>query len=277
MSLPLWKYSVSYAEVSPPTAPIPLVGSIGQALETAAAIGYDAIEFHTPENAHLDIESLKMLSEKSGVRIQSVVTGRLYTEGQCSLLDDCLYSSERALSGMKHYIKIAAELGANVVIGWAKGNVPPHGSREKYLDRLALLLKELNAYAKEFGDVKLFLEAINRYEVNIFTTAKETYDFLIANKLDNCYVHLDTFHMGLEETDFSKAFEYCKDRLGYIHVADNTRLYPGSGNFDFKKILSILHEIGYDGYINVECNSHADRRETMEKALKHLKASEPNL
>ena len=42
-----WKYGISFAEVSPMTAPLPLAGNLYENMEKAAAYGYDAVEFHT--------------------------------------------------------------------------------------------------------------------------------------------------------------------------------------------------------------------------------------
>ena len=55
--------------------------------------------------------------------------------------------------------------------------------------------------------------------------------------------HLDTVHMNLEETDMYEAIRLAGPRLGYMHVADNTRLAPGTGCLDFKKIFETLKEI----------------------------------
>ena len=121
----------------------------------------------------------------------------------------------------------------------------------------------------------MVIEVINHYETNIFITAKETVDFLCENALDNCYVHLDTYHMGLEEYDPYEAIRLCGKRLGYFHVSDNSRRYPGSGQFDFKRILAVLKEIGYSGFVTVECLPDPDRETAAKKAISHLKACEP--
>ena len=198
-----------------------------------------------------------------------VITGRLNTEGMCSLIADEPYIVSATMDGMRQYIDMAHALEADIVIGWVKGNVPKGGKREKYLDRLAKNLRILAAYAKE-SNVKLNIEVINRYEVNIFTTAEETMSFLEKYQLDNCYAHLDTFHMGIDECDPVKAIRRCKGKLGYFHLADNSREYPGSGQFDFERIFYALDEIGYDGYLSVECLPRPTGEEAAQKAIDYL-------
>ena len=238
-----WKYSVSSADDAPSSAPILLKGSICENLKTASELGYQAIEVHTRPDEEFDYEAIRKAEEQYGVKVAMIITGRLNTEGLCSLVDDRPYVTDAAMKGMKDYVDIAEKMKADLVIGWIKGNVPAGGNRKKYIDRLARNLRVLASYAKE-RDVKLNLEVINHYEVNIFTTADEVMDFLEEYHIDNLYVHLDTFHMGIDECDPVKAIQRCKGKIGYFHLADNSRRYPGTGQFDFKKILNALEAAG---------------------------------
>ncbi len=264
-----WKLAVSTADRAPALAPILLHGTISDNLMQAAKLGYQAIEVHTRETEAFDYEAIREAEKKSGVKVCMVVTGRLNTEGKCSLIDDRPYVTQAAMQGMRQYIDMASKLGADIVIGWVRGKIPENGNREHYLKRLAENLKLLAEYGKS-RHVKLNIEVINRYETNIFTTAQETVDFLEKYKLDNCYVHLDTFHMGIDERDFKKAIYACRDRLGYVHIADNSRCYPGSGYINFKEILDTLEEIGYKGYLSVECLPYPDRISAAREAADYL-------
>jgi sugar phosphate isomerase/epimerase len=265
-----WKLAVSSADEAPNTAPILLQGDICNNLREAARLGYDAIEVHTRETADLNYSAIAQTVKECGTKICMVITGRLNTEGRCNLIDDAPYITKAAMEGMKQYIDMAQKFHADLVVGWVKGNIPPGGKRDKYMDRLAKHLRELADYGAE-RNVKLNLEVINRYEVNVFTTAEETMGFLEHYKIDNCYVHLDTFHMGIDECDPVTAIQRCKGKLGYMHFADNSRRYPGSGQFDFQRILKTLDEIGYEGYLSVECLPEPDGQTAAEKASVFLK------
>lgn len=266
-----WKFALSSADEAPSSAVILLKGSIEENLEKAAALGYDAIEVHTREDVAFDYDAIRAAEARTGAKVAMIITGRLNTEGGCSLCADEPYIVAAALDGMRKYIDMAQKLSADIVIGWVKGNVPAGKTREKYLKRLAGNLRILNDYGKERG-VKLNIEVINRYEVNIFTTAEETMSFLEAYGLDNCYAHLDTFHMSIDECDPVAAIRRCKGRLGYFHLADNSRQYPGSGQFDFGKMLDALEEIDYDGYLSVECLPVPSGQEAARRGLAHMKA-----
>ena len=65
-------------------------------------------------------------------------------------------------------------------------------------------------------------------------------------------VHLDTFHMNIEEADSGKAIELAGDRLIHFHVCENNRALPGQGQVPWKKIFAALKKIGYKGRIVIE-------------------------
>lgn len=265
-----WKLAVSSADRAPETAPILLHGTVNENLYQAAQLGYNGIEVHTRETEQFDYNEIEKAVKASGVSVCMIITGRLNTEGKCSLIDDRPYITQAAIQGMKQYIDMAAKFGADIVIGWVRGKIPEGGNREFYLKRLAENLKTIGEYGKS-KNVKLNLEVINRYEVNIFTTARETVDFIEKYNLENCYVHLDTFHMGIDECNFQEAIYACKNKLGYVHIADNSRCYPGSAYIDFKKILDALEEINYEGYLSVECLPYPDRISAARNAITYLK------
>lgn len=268
-----WNYSVSSADMAPTTAPLLLLGTPEENIKKAAELGYDAIEIHTREDADLDIVSIRKAMKSYDISISALVTGRLNTEGKCDLISDVPYIADACINGMLQYIDLAAQLETDIIIGWAKGNVPPGGNREKYMARLARNLKTIDNHAGRCG-VKVMIEIINRYEVNIFTKADELMTFFEKHCLPNCYAHLDAFHMGIDECDPYEAIRRCRGRLGYFHLADNSRMYPGSGQFDFGRMLETLEEIGYDGYLSVECLPLPDGMEAAKRALDYMKKTE---
>lgn len=247
-----FKYSLSTADAAPTTAPILLTGDVAHNLKRAADMGYQAIEMHTRNDVELDVPEILSICAERKISISAIVTGRLNTEGKCSLISDIPYVAAAAEVGMLQYIDMAASLHTDLILGWIKGQIPPSGSRRTYMDRLALSLRRLSVRAEERG-VRLHIEVINRYEANYLLTAREMVEFLDAYQLKNCFVHLDTFHMAIEESDPIEAIMCCRERLGYIHVADNTRHYPGSGTLDFMNILRTLKSINYTGFVSVEC------------------------
>ncbi|GHV45565.1 hypothetical protein FACS1894204_05010 [Synergistales bacterium] len=265
-----WSYALSSASYAPRTAPILLTGDICSNMARAAKMGYQALEVHTRETARLPFEQIRSVSEYSGVKVAMIITGRLNTEGQVSLIDDRSYVTDAAIAGLERYIEMAARLGAGLVIGWIRGKIPDVSRREAYLERLGENMSHVARMA-ESAKVALCLEVINHYETNILNTASETLSFLDRYEIPNCSVHLDTYHMNMSELDPCAAIRLCGKRLGYFHLADNTRWYPGSGQIDFLSILQSLRDVGYDGYLSVECLPEPDADTAAQNAIRYLR------
>ena len=65
-------------------------------------------------------------------------------------------------------------------------------------------------------------------------------------------LHLDTFHMNIEEADVGLAIRHAADKIGYIHIGESHRGYLGTGTIDFPAIFDALVAIGWDDYVTFE-------------------------
>ena len=70
-------------------------------------------------------------------------------------------------------------------------------------------------------------------------------------------IHLDTYHMNIEEDDFAGPVRLAGRRLGYVHIGESHRGYLGSGHLDFDTFFDALAGIGYGGPITFESFSSA--------------------
>ena len=263
------KLALSSAIEAPQSAPILLRGNVLESMQRAAELGYGAIELHIREDALLNRKQILHMSEELNVKISAVVTGRLATEGQCDLMNDIPYVASAAKEGLRRYIEIAHELKSDVIIGWLKGRIPPEGQRKRYCDRLAASLMSVLDEAQR-GGVRLLIEVINRYETNMFNTGGELCQFIADYQLEGCFVHLDSFHMNIEESNPVTTIHATGKQLGYFHLADNQRRYPGSGCIDFRSIFEALRAIDYQGYLSVECLPEPDADTAARLALNQI-------
>src|SRR2546429_468640 len=105
--------------------------------------------------------------------------------------------------------------------------------------------------------ITLGLEVVNRYERNLINTAKQALEFIADAGADNLKVHLDTYHMNIEEADFTTPVLACGNQLGYVHVGENHRGYLGTGTVDFPAFFGALAAINYSGAVTFESFSSA--------------------
>src|SRR6266508_4362100 len=105
--------------------------------------------------------------------------------------------------------------------------------------------------------ITLGLETVNRYESNVVNTAQQTLALIKDVGAPNVVVHLDTYHMNIEEGDLARPVYECGERLGYVHVGESHRGYLGSGTVDFRTFFRALTAVGYAGPITFESFSSA--------------------
>lgn len=125
-------------------------------------------------------------------------------------------------------------------------------------------LRELAPAASAAG-VSLFQEPLNRYEAYMVNRLEQGSD--IAREVGpQIGVMADFFHMGIEEADIAQSIRANAAHLVYVHVADSNRLQPGRGHLDFKPGFRALKEIGYDGYLAIECRVDGPYDEAISEA-----------
>ncbi len=264
------KLSLSIAHKAPESAPFVLRGPYVESLRKAAALGYDAVEIHIRDPWELEIEQILKVCREEGLTVSTLGTGLGYVVDKLSLTHPEAKVRQEAVKRLLDHIQVASYFGAGVIIGSMRGVIGEAGQFKQYegyaAEGLALCLEK----AKECG-VTLFLEAINRYETNFLNTAEEGLDFLARFNSPYLKLHLDTFHMNIEEADFSESIKKAGEALGHVHFADSNRLYPGRGHIDFKEIIIALRDIAYNGYIALECLPYPSPEEAAAGALKYIK------
>ena len=265
--------AITAAQSAAQEAPLLLRGNLVQAVERAASLGYDAIEFHVDDAESFPVEEITEACQTHSIEISAIVTGRIFTQKHLCITSKERENRDAAMQELFAHIELASQLGAKdgVVIGWVKGKRPEHDVAD-FDNLLASQLKRLCVYAEERGQ-KILIEVINRYETNLFNTAEELMSFLNRYQLDGAYVHLDSFHMNIEEADIAAAIRLCGKRLGYFHVADSNRLYPGAGHIDFASIYDALNFVDYRGALSVECIPEPDAETAAAHAIAAFRAA----
>ncbi len=118
-------------------------------------------------------------------------------------------------------------------------------------------MKEIYEHSEKAG-VRLAIEPLNRFETYFINRAEQAMALAEATG-PNCGVCLDAFHINIEEADLYEAIRSTKGRLTDFHVADNNRMPAGHGDYDWKKVISTLKSIGYDGALTAEFVAPIDR------------------
>jgi D-psicose/D-tagatose/L-ribulose 3-epimerase len=105
--------------------------------------------------------------------------------------------------------------------------------------------------------IRVSVEVTNRYESNVLNTARQAREFVAGAGNGGVGVHLDTYHMNIEETDMFSPVLDTAAQLSYVHIGESHRGYLGTGSVDFDSFFRALTRLGYDGPVVFESFSSA--------------------
>ena len=147
--------------------------------------------------------------------------------------------------------------------GWAasptarSARPPGAARRKKEIDGICRFLERAAKQAKGYG-LKLGIEPCNRYETHLINRGIDAAKIIERVGADNIFIHLDTYHMHIEEESFAAGFKAAAPYLGYVHVSEANRGVPGAACSTGRPAMKAIAEIGYKGAITLESMNHVD-------------------
>jgi len=160
----------------------------------------------------------------------------------------------KGLAHMKHAIDVTARMGGTILSGAlyaAFGWRPPSGRSAEQWRQSVVSLRALARYATD-KNVTLTLEPLNRYEHYFINTVEDALQLISEIDEPNVKVHMDTYHMNIEEKDFYTTTLLAGASLGHLHCSENDRGIPGTGHIDWAGLFRGLREVDYRGWIVIE-------------------------
>ena len=228
--------------------------SVTTAIEQTKHAGYDLLEFSLHDSLNLDVPATRAQLDAAGL----VVTCSRGLAFDADVSSDDPDTVKRGATLLADSLEITHDLGGRhftgalySALGKYDRPLSPPGRRN-----VVTVLRELAVHAEDL-DMTLGLEVCNRYETNVINTAVDALRLADDIGADNVLIHLDTYHMNIEEDDFVRPVLAVGERLGYVHIGENHRGYLGSGHLDFAPFFRALGRIGYTGPITFESFSSA--------------------
>ena len=225
-----------------------------RAIEQTAAAGYELIEIPILDPSAIDTAMTARLLASAGIAA-SCSLGLTFETDLSSTDPEVSARGERLLEDA---ISVTRDLGGRHLCGviasaMGRYTAPPTPAGRA---NAAAALRRLAGKAADSG-IMLGIEVVNRYESNLFNTGAAALAFLDEVDAPNVKVHLDSYHMNIEESDLATPIRACGARLGYVHVGANNRGGLDQGMIDFPTMFAALRETGYAGPIAFESFSSA--------------------
>lgn len=214
--------------------------------------GFETVEIPVEALEHIDPAVVKAAADKAGIAIGSICAcmgpGRDFRGSAAD--------QKTAATYVKGLIDQAVILGRPSIIGpiySVVGLIGPHDDAEKkqQFDLVVKNLKPIAKYAESKG-VTLCIEPLNRFETDFLNTADQGLKLVKAIGSKAVKLHLDTFHMNIEEKNQAEAIIKVGKHLGHFHACGSDRGTPGGDHIDWKPIVAALKQIGYEGDVVIE-------------------------
>ena len=215
-------------------------------------MGFDLVELAVEDPALIDAR--EVASSLWNNELGATVCGAFGPNRDLSHEDAAI--QQNSLDYIQTCLRICQQIGAKVFAGpmyssVGKARQIPADERKRERDRAIANLKKAAVMAEDHG-VILGIEPLNRFEIDMVNTHQQALAMVRAVNRKNVQIHLDSFHMNIEEKDSRAAIKACKGRLCHFHASESDRGTPGTGQVDWQGIAKGLKATKYDGAVVIE-------------------------
>jgi D-psicose/D-tagatose/L-ribulose 3-epimerase len=220
-----------------------------RAIARTAEVGYDFIEAPALEPKAIDSAYTAKQLAKAGIGIAF----SLGLDFDSDISSGDKDKGRRGKAKLEDAIAVCRDCGGHTIGGilhsaFGKYDRPPTAAG--VAQSVDILRQVAETAAK--SDITLVLEVVNRYESNVLNTAAQAVEMCKRIGARNVKVHLDVYHMNIEESDMPSAIVETGEHLGYFHTGDSHRGYLGSGTIDLAGAFRAIVRSGYQGPITFE-------------------------
>lgn len=214
--------------------------------------GFDSVEIPIEDPSHIDPVKVKAGLKKAGLVCGSICA----CMGPGRDFRGSAKDQKTATDYIKKLIDQAVILGCPNIIGPIYSVVGLTGAHEdsekqKQFNLVVKNLKPLAKYAEKKG-ITLCIEPLNRFETDFLNTCDQGLKLIKAIGSKAVKLHLDTFHMNIEEKNQAAAIIKAGKNLGHFHACGSDRGTPGNDHIVWEPIVKALKKIGYKGDVVIE-------------------------
>jgi D-psicose/D-tagatose/L-ribulose 3-epimerase len=219
------------------------------------ATGYDGVEIPLFEGEVGHYAALGRALKQAGLGATTVT---VLPSGKSAIAAD---KAERALAldHLKWAIDCTAALGGDLLCGpfhQPLAEFSGQGPTADEKSRCVEVHKQAAQYARA-SHIALSVEPLNRFECYFLNTARDA-EALVSRVDEPNYGYLyDTFHFNIEEKNQPGSIAATSSAINHVHISENDRGTPGTGQVDFAAVFKALKQSGYDRWMTVEAFGQA--------------------
>jgi D-psicose/D-tagatose/L-ribulose 3-epimerase len=226
----------------------PLLGKI-------KAAGFDGVEIPVFEGDPSHYRKIKAELDRTGLKCTTVTV----VNPDTNPISPDAAVRKAAVDRLKWAVECNHALGAETMVGPFHSALgvfsgdPPTPDEKK---RAVEVLRQAAEFAKA-ANLMLGIEYLNRFECYFLTTAADAASLVKEVNHPNFRTMYDTFHANIEEVRPATAIRTVAPYLAHVHISENNRGTPGTGQVDWFESFRTLREVGYDGWLVIEAFGRA--------------------
>jgi D-psicose/D-tagatose/L-ribulose 3-epimerase len=241
MNLLLWTGAVTSEH-------FPLLGKL-------RAAGFDGVELPLFGGTPADYKPIRAELDRHGLKCTTVT---ILTKDNNAVSPDAA-TRHKASDWLKTVIEINQVLGAETICGpyhSALGEFSGTGPTGDEKKRAADVLRGAAELAKQ-ANLMMAIEYLNRFECYFLNTAAAAVELVRMVNHPNFRAMYDSFHAHIEEKDPAAAIRTVAPVLAHVHISENDRGTPGTGQVNWDATFNTLKEVKYDGWLTIEAFGRA--------------------
>ena len=241
MNLLLWTGFVTEAEY-------PTIAKI-------KAAGFDGVEIPLFDGTAEHYKALRAELDKQGLACSTVTV--MTPEANPISPDASIRNA--AVERLKWAIEINHTLGSVAMCGpyhsplGVFSGAGPTATEKGHAVEVLRKAAEFAAQAK----LTLAIEYLNRFECYFLTTAADARALVKAVDHPSFRCMYDTFHAHIEEKSQAAGVAAVKDVFAHVHISENDRGTPGTGQVCWDEAFRAIRGTGYDGWFVIEAFGRA--------------------
>jgi D-psicose/D-tagatose/L-ribulose 3-epimerase len=219
-------------------------------IEKLKQVGYDGLELFLGEGD--DTHYSKLGKHLANLEMGVTAVASLAPEENIASPDYKI--REAGLDKLKWSIDMGAAANMEVICGpfhssfaYFTRQPPTTDERQWSIE----MLQKAAEYAAE-ADIVLAPEALNRFECYLYNTMADLRNLVEQVDHPSLGAMYDTHHGNIEEKSQAEAINTIAPYLKHVHISENDRGTPGSGQINWAEVFSTLKEIDYNGWLTIE-------------------------
>lgn len=224
------------------------------AIRAAHAAGFDAVECHWPYD--VDAATVKAALDETGLSMLGLNTRRGQPgENGLSALPG---RESEARAEIDRALDYAAAIGCgavHVMAGAAEGDAA-----------MATFRANLDYACARAGDITILIEPLNHHDAPgyFIARAEDAAAIIEAAGQPNLKLMFDCYHQQIMGGDLTRRLRQFLPITGHIQIAAvPDRGPPDHGELDYRHVMAVLREAGWDRPVGAEYKSSAPTGETL--------------